>query len=153
LENKLVIELLVRAIIEDRGHFLIAHANRASYTYLPGGHVEPGESLKHALSRELREELGVESEVGTYLGTVEHAWTDSGGLNHEVNHLFEVTSQELSMDRDLESLEDHIQFFWLTPSEFDKHNLQPKPLRKLLMSWGDGARGIWWASTMEPADG
>jgi 8-oxo-dGTP pyrophosphatase MutT (NUDIX family) len=137
-----VIELLVRAIIEDRGHFLIAHTRGASNTYLPGGHVEAGEGLKHALRRELIEELGVESEVSTY----------SNGQNHEINHLFEVTSQEFSKDRDVGSLEDQSEFFWLTPSEFDEYNLQPNPLRKLLMNRGDRSRGIWWASTIEPTD-
>jgi 8-oxo-dGTP diphosphatase len=145
--------LLVRAIIEDRGHFLIAHAKGANNTYIPGGHVDVGEGMRQALARELKEELGITAEVGRYLGTVEHTWEDAGGQNYEINHFFEVTSDELGADQPLESLEDHIEFFWLTPSEFDEHNLQPKPLRNLLVSWGDGARGIWWASTIEPADG
>lgn len=144
------IELIVRAVIEDRGHFLIAHTNGASNTYLPGGHVEAGEGLKYALARELVEELGVESEIGMYLGTVEHVWEDGGGHSHEVNHLFEVTSPELQNDHPPQSLEDHNEFLWLAPSKFDEHNLQPKPLRQLLADWEPGSQTAGFASTIEP---
>lgn len=41
----------------------------------PGGKREPGESLRDCLRRELREELGIEVEVGEQIGTVRHAYT------------------------------------------------------------------------------
>jgi len=41
----------------------------------PGGKREPGESLRDCLCRELREELGIEVEVGEQIGTVRHAYT------------------------------------------------------------------------------
>ena len=143
------IELLVRAVIGDRGHFLIAHTKGASNTYLPGGHLEAGESLKHALARELNEELGITAQIGHYLGAVEHAWQDNSGQNHEISHLFEATSPDLGADQPLESLENHIDFIWLSPDEFDKHNLQPAPLRQLLANLDQESRGMWWASTIE----
>ena len=147
------IELLVRAVIEDRGHYLIAHTKGASNTYLPGGHVERGEGLERALARELIEELGFETEVGEYLGAVEHAWEDDSGQSHEINHLFEVTSSKLSMNETPESLEDHLEFLWLPTHDFDEHNLQPTPLRELLMKRESGSRAPGWASTIEPGPG
>ena len=41
----------------------------------PGGNVEPGESSKEALAREIKEELDMEIEVGDYLETVEYDYT------------------------------------------------------------------------------
>ena len=68
------------ALIAD-GLLLLAQRSRppelAGMWELPGGKVEPGESPEAALARELREELGVETEVGEQLsGDVDLA----GGL-------------------------------------------------------------------------
>jgi A/G-specific adenine glycosylase len=41
----------------------------------PGGKREPGETLPECLRREIREELGIEIEVGEQIGTVRHAYT------------------------------------------------------------------------------
>ena len=42
----------------------------------PGGKLESGESLTDALQREMREELGVEVEIGKKIDCVEHAYPD-----------------------------------------------------------------------------
>jgi A/G-specific adenine glycosylase len=41
----------------------------------PGGKCQPGEALADCLRREIREELGVEIEVGRQLTTIRHSYT------------------------------------------------------------------------------
>ena len=147
------IELLVRAVIEDEGRFLITHTKGADNLYLPGGHVEPGEGMVHALIRELEEELGVDVLVGEYLGAVEHEWKAAGVRSQEINHFFVVTSPELLATHAPDSREDYIEFTWIPPSEFKVRNLQPAPLRQLLSDLRSKPRRTWWASTMEPRNG
>jgi 8-oxo-dGTP diphosphatase len=63
------------AVVRDSGGrlLLIRRANPPSEGLwsLPGGRVEPGESPAAAAAREVREETGLEVEVGTLLGSVE----------------------------------------------------------------------------------
>lgn len=63
----MTVHVVAGALIRD-GSVLLGHrhASRAWYPDvwdLPGGHVEPGESSRATLDRELREELGVQVRV------------------------------------------------------------------------------------------
>ena len=59
----------VAAVVVRDGRVLLArHEKRGeSYWVLPGGGVEPSETVAEALVRELREEAGLEIEVGELL--------------------------------------------------------------------------------------
>jgi 8-oxo-dGTP diphosphatase len=62
---------VVAAVMEKDGKVLIARRRKgdklAGKWEFPGGKIEPGESPEAALRRELREELGIESEIGCFL--------------------------------------------------------------------------------------
>jgi 8-oxo-dGTP pyrophosphatase MutT (NUDIX family) len=45
---------------------------------LPKGHIDPGESMKEAAAREVREETGLEAELGEKLGDVRYWYQRAG---------------------------------------------------------------------------
>lgn len=59
------------AVILRHGKLLLAQRAGGGLWELPGGKLEPGESLRDCLVRELREELAVTARVGPYLAAQE----------------------------------------------------------------------------------
>jgi 8-oxo-dGTP diphosphatase len=66
-ETPVIVEV-VAAVIERGGLILIGQrkprGRHALKWEFPGGKVEPGETVREALARELREELGIEARIG-----------------------------------------------------------------------------------------
>ncbi len=67
------------AVIRRQGRLLIAQrplgGRLGGLWEFPGGKVEPGETLKHCLRREIKEELGIRIKVGRQITTIDHAYT------------------------------------------------------------------------------
>lgn len=59
-------------LIREKGRVLLARRADNGLWELPGGKLEPGETLAECLSREIKEELDAEVKVGEPLGKVEH---------------------------------------------------------------------------------
>ena len=76
----------------------------------PGGKLEPGESAREALVREIREELDVDIRVGKLLETVEYDYPEF----HLTMHCFicELLSEEIV-------LKEHEDARWLKEEELD----------------------------------
>jgi len=72
--------LVVAALIEHEGKILACQRARGGRFELmwefPGGKVEPGEALEHALARELREELGVHAKIGREVYRSKHSYAE-----------------------------------------------------------------------------
>lgn len=82
------IEIIARGVCIREGQLLLCRAKGGKTTYLPGGHVEFGETGRQALVREVREELGAASETGAFLGCVENAFLQHGKPHAEVNLVY-----------------------------------------------------------------
>ncbi len=68
------IRISARAIIVDNNHILLneCRSEPGLYYTLPGGSVNPGESAREALAREMQEEDGLAVEVGKLLLVYEY---------------------------------------------------------------------------------
>lgn len=58
----------VSALIFEGKRVLLAHRRAIDWWNLPGGAVDPGETVADGLRREVREETGLEIEVGQLVG-------------------------------------------------------------------------------------
>ncbi|MGE5646566.1 MAG: (deoxy)nucleoside triphosphate pyrophosphohydrolase [Acidobacteriota bacterium] len=73
--------VVVAAVVERDGKVLIcrrrADARRHPLKWeFPGGKVEPGESPREALARELDEELGIEASIGAEIASYPYQYPD-----------------------------------------------------------------------------
>ena len=75
-----VVVVAVGVLIDDDGRVLVsrraADAHQGGLWEFPGGKVEVDESVPDALSRELREELGIQIGASEPLMTIEHDYGD-----------------------------------------------------------------------------
>lgn len=105
--------VVVAGAVYDRGRLLAARRSAppelAGRWELPGGKVEPGESGEQALVRELREELGVETEP---LERIPGAWPLGRG------YVLHVWTARLVSGVPA-PLQDHDELRWLGPGECD----------------------------------
>ena len=136
---------LVRAVVIDEGALLVAKAKDESNTFLPGGHVEFGENAQIALSREIKEELGLESVIGDFIGAIEHAWPADRQSNHEINLLFDAKIPGTCKKNNPASSEPHLQFYWADLESLHTIDLQPYPLVECLTN---DRKAAFWASTV-----
>jgi len=82
--------------LDESGHLFVGKRKGPSYAgcwETPGGKVDPGETLRQALARELSEELGVNAEVGPN----PEFWVDledCNGIPYRVNFFLVSISEE-----------------------------------------------------------
>ena len=102
------VETIARGICVRNGEVLLCRAKSGETAYLPGGHIEFGETGAAALAREMREEAGVDVTVGRFLGAVENDFLQHGKRHCEINLVYEMTVAE----GEVSSREDWIGFEW-----------------------------------------
>ncbi len=133
------VEILVRAIIQNKGKILVCKKVEKNYYFFPGGHLEFGESTKKALRREIKEELGVTIEKCIFIGGSEHVFVEDGIKHHEINLAFQVSVKKIN----LESKENHLQFFLLDKNQLAKEKVLPEALTRAILKWLKNKKPFW----------
>lgn len=102
------------AIIRDRAGAIALVRTRKGY-FLPGGGVDPGETIEQALRREILEETGYASEILGRLGVAaQHLYDGERRVYvHKIGHFRAVTlEQKLA-----EPVEKDHELVWIRPDE------------------------------------
>jgi 8-oxo-dGTP pyrophosphatase MutT (NUDIX family) len=124
-------ELIVRALIIRDKKALLCKSKKRGYFFLPGGHIEFGETMRQALMRELGEELGAKIVESKFIGSIENLYTKDGEKIHEVSFIFHT---DIDLEK-VESKEEHIEFSWLSFEEFLDVEINPPVLKDAITSW------------------
>ena len=109
------IETIARGVCVVDGKILLCRAKGGTTTYLPGGHIEFGETGRQALVREIKEELGLESSTGAFLGVVENSFLQHGKPHAEINLVYQLALAE----GEAKAREDWIDFEWRPLDDLD----------------------------------
>lgn len=143
------IEIIARGLLLHGGSVLLCRNIVGNYRYLPGGHIEPGESAREALARELHEEAGLRATVGPLLLVTEERFEQGGRPRHEINLVFHVEQATapdatLLLDGDGEppavaSLEGDIAFDWIELASVHEAEVKPSSAAAWLATGGSVA--------------
>lgn len=117
------IETIARGVCIVRGRLLLCRAKGGATSYLPGGHIEFGETGREALVREMREEAGIAVSTGRFLGVVENSFIQHGKPHAEINLVYEMRIAD--EDLDVVAKEDWIEFLWCPLADLEKARLLP----------------------------
>lgn len=123
------IETIARGVCIQNGKVLLCRAKGGATSYLPGGHIEFGETGRQALERELREEMGVTATAGPLLGAVENQFQQHGKPHAEINLVYRLA---VPGGTAAVAKEDWIEFEWRDLSDLDAANLLPAEMKKFL---------------------
>lgn len=143
------IEVIARGICIEGGKLLVCVNVAGGYGYLPGGHVEFGESASAALGREMQEECNERVSVLSPLLAHEMVFDQGGRHRHELSIVFPV--KRIDPTRVVLSREPDIAFEWWPIEGLAARPFRPtellEPLLRLV-ACGNPTASLGWLSTV-----
>ena len=128
------IHLLARGLLVHGEEIILCRVKDAKWFFLPGGHIEDGESARAALLRELQEEIGnSDYKITSFVGVCENIFSlEEDVLQHEINIIFEVkVPHEIKID----TKEAHIEFVSVAKKNLKDYKILPATLKDGLLDW------------------
>lgn len=129
--SELVLRVGAKALIRHNDKFLLLREGAADGTQIgkyqiPGGQVEPGEEYMHALTREVKEETGLD--IRPVKPIMVDGWLPTiNGIKYQIIAIFylcEADSAKVVLSHE------HDDYVWITPKELMNHSV-PHPVPKL----------------------
>ena len=128
------IHSIVRGLLVQGEKIILCRVKDAKWFFLPGGHIEDGESARGALLRELREEIGnSDYKITSFVGVCENIFPrEKGVLQHEINIIYEV---DVPYEMKIDAKEDHIEFVSVAKKNLRDYKILSAALKKGLLEW------------------
>lgn len=128
------IHVLARGLLVRGEEIILCRVKDAKWFFLPGGHVEDGESARNSLLRELKEEIGDgDYDISSFIGACENIFSLEENLfQHEINIVFKVN---VPSTLKVGTKEDHIEFVTIPKGTLKDYKILPAPLKEGLMTW------------------
>ncbi len=154
------IEIIARGCLIQASSVLLCRNTKHGYLYLPGGHVEFGESAATALEREFLEECGVIVRAGALALVSEGSFATKKREHHEINLVFHVerpgtvakSASRTARPAAIRSLEEGIQFEWVELSAVVDFDIRPTAAKAWLATLTESVGlGAEWVSEIRPA--
>jgi 8-oxo-dGTP diphosphatase len=108
------------AILHRDGKIIIAQRKSSDHLAgkweFPGGKIEPGETPEECLARELKEELGIDTAVGEFLGA---------NIHHYEHISIELMAYRTFWVGGAVSMNDHKAYEWVTVGQLAEFDFAP----------------------------
>ena len=124
------IETIARGVCIVDGKVLLCHPRGRAYAYLPGGHIEFGETGREALVREIEEEMGLKAKAGELIDVVESSFEQKGEKHCEINLVYRLAFEEIPVKP--EASEEWIEFSWCPLEALDDAGFKPEEMLRVL---------------------
>lgn len=116
-----IVPSVTAVVSDDDGAILLVHKTDNGLWALPGGGVDPGESVSEAAVREVAEETGVHVEVGDLIGV----YTDPGHVmaydDGEVRQQFSLCFRARRVTGELRTSSETSEVAWVRPAELEQY--------------------------------
>lgn len=127
------------AVIIHNNKILVHRNINENHCTLPGGRIAIGESSEQTVKREIKEEMGKETKIIEYIGTIENFFEMNQKKYHEILfiHKLEFTNEEdQKIDYTMKNIEgkEYLKYEWLELDKIDNYNIVPKCLKNILKS-------------------
>ncbi len=142
------IEVIARGVMFHVERVLLCKNVKHGYFYLPGGHVELGETAAQALVREMQEEAALAVVANEVVAIDEHLFEQNGRARHEINVYLAMKTLDSAGPSSIQSVEEHIAFEWCELSQLDIRDIRPSHAKAVIRTAAAG-KPLAWSSVRE----